>query len=137
MANFIYGKTKQALFNGQINFSANNYKLLFIKSSLYTPSQNSDEFVSNINASAIAYRTGNISNITNTLGTIDAADITVDSYSGGPFEAVVLYQVGSTDSSSRLLFYIDTGIGLPYTFTNQELPITINWSNTLTKIMSL
>jgi hypothetical protein len=137
MANFIYGKAKQALFNGQINFSANNYKLLFIKSSLYTPSQNSDEFVSNINASAIAYRTGNISNITNTLGTIDAADITIDSYSSGPFEAVVLYQVGSTDSSSRLVFYIDTGIGLPYTLTNDQVPITINWSNTLTKIMSL
>lgn len=137
MANFIYGKAKQALLNGQINFSANNYKLLFVKSSLYTPSQDSDEFVSNVNASAITDRTGYISNISNTLGVIDAADITIDSYSGGPFEAVILYQVGSTDAASRLLFYIDTGIGLPYTLTNEQVPITINWSNTLTKIMSL
>jgi len=137
MANFIYGKAKQALFNGQINFLANNYKLLFIKSSLYTPSQNSDEFVSNINTSAISFRTDNISGITNVLGVIDANDISESSYSGGPFEAVVLYQVGSTDSTSRLVFYIDTGIGLPYTLTNQNVPITISWSNALTKIMSL
>jgi len=137
MANFVYGKAKQALLNGQINFSANNYKLLFIKSSLYTFSQDSDEFVSNISANAITARTDNIANITNTLGVLDADDVTIASYSGGPFNVVVLYQVGVADSSSRLVFYIDTGIGLPYTFTNQELPITINWSNTLTKIMSL
>ena len=137
MSNFVYGKAKQALLNGQINFSANNYKLLFINTSLYTPSQNSDEFVSNVNASAITSRSDNISGITNVLGVLDANDVSVSSYSGGPFEAVVLYQVGSTDSTSRLIFYIDTGIGLPYTLTNQNVPITINWSNALTKIMSL
>jgi hypothetical protein len=137
MSNFIYGKAKQALLNGQINFSANNYKLLFIDSSLYTPSQNSDEFVSNVNTSAIKARTDNISGITNILGVLDADDVNVASYSGGSFQAVVLYQVGSTDSTSRLIFYIDTGIGLPYTLINQNVPITINWSNALTKIMSL
>ena len=137
MSNFVYGKAKQALLNGQINFSANNYKLLFIDSSLYTPSQNSDEFVSNVNTSAIKARTDNISGITNILGVLDADDVNVASYSGGSFQAVVLYQVGSTDSTSRLIFYIDTGIGLPYTLINQNVPITINWSNALTKIMSL
>lgn len=137
MANFIYGKAKQALLNGQINFSASNYKLLLINSSLYTPSQNSDEFVSNVNTSAITARSNNISSITNVLGVLDADDVNIVSYSGGSFQAVVLYQVGSTDSSSRLVFYIDTGIGLPYTLTNQNVPITINWSNALTKIISL
>jgi hypothetical protein len=137
MANFIYGKAKQALLNGQINFSASNYKLLLINSSLYTPSQNSDEFVSNVNTSAITARSDNISSITNVLGVLDADDVNIASYSGGSFQAVVLYQVGSTDSSSRLVFYIDTGIGLPYTLTNQNVPITINWSNALTKIISL
>ncbi len=104
---------------------------------MYVSSQDSDEFVSDINTSAINFRTDNISGITNILGVIDANDINIPSYTGGPFQAVVLYQVGSTDSSSRLLFYIDTGIGLPYTLTNQNIPITIYWSDTLSKIISL
>ena len=65
---------------------------------------------------------------------------TIESIISAKIEIAYEYLVindGSTDSTSRLIFYIDTGIGLPYTLTNQNVPITINWSNALTKIMSL
>ena len=104
MSNFIYKKTKQALLNGAINFSANQFKVLFLKSSEYTPDEDVDEFVSDIPSSAISARSSNIGNLSNTLGIVDGDDVIVDNYNGGTFEAIAFYQVGSSDSDSRLIF---------------------------------
>lgn len=137
MSNFIYKKAKQALFNGQINISANQYKILLLKTSIYTANQNLDEFVSDIPSTAITVRSGNISNITNTLGIIDGDDVIIDEYNGGAFEALAFYQVGSSDSNSRLIFYIDTSQGLPYVVTASNTTVTILWNNEINKILAI
>ena len=75
MSNFVYPKTKQAILNGEINFSSNQFKVLLVDSSQYTPNQQTDEFLSDINLNARVYTTSSISNLTNTLGTIDGVVI--------------------------------------------------------------
>jgi len=137
LSNFIYKKTKQALLNGAINFSANQFKVLFLKSSEYTPDEDVDEFVSDIPSSAISARSSNIGNLSNTLGIVDGDDVIVDNYNGGTFEAIAFYQVGSSDSDSRLIFYIDTSEGLPYIVTANNTTVTILWSNEINKILSI
>lgn len=137
MSNFIYKKTKQAFLNGGINFSSNQFKVLFLKSSEYTPDEDVDEFVSDIPSSAISARSSNIGNISNTLGIVDGDDVIVDNYNGGTFEAIAFYQVGSSDSNSRLIFYIDTSEGLPYIVTANNTTVTILWSNEINKILSI
>ena len=112
MANFVYGKAKQALLNGQINVLSNSLKILIVDSS-YVPSANSDQYVSNINPSYIKNRSAIIQNVTNTLGVLDADDITIIEHDGSAFKAIVLYENGISDSDSRLIAYIDTSIGLP------------------------
>lgn len=136
MANFVYGKAKQALLNGQINVLSNSLKILIVNSS-YVPSVNSDEYVSNINPSYIKNRSAIIQNVTNTLGVLDADDITILEHDGAAFKAIVLYENGISDSDSRLIAYIDTSIGLPFAGVNFSLPVTIIWSNDLSKILSL
>lgn len=136
MANFVYGKAKQALLNGQINVLSNSLKILIVNSS-YVPSANSDQYVSNINPSYIKNRSAIIQNVTNTLGVLDADDITILEYDGAAFKAIILYENGISDSDSRLIAYIDTSIGLPFAGVNFSLPITIIWSNDLSKILSL
>lgn len=137
MSNFVYGKFKEALFNGQINILSNNYRIVLLNKSSYTPNQNTHEFLSDIPSSAIKAVSSNISNITNTLGTIDANDISFSSYSGQYFDAIVMYQVGASDASSRLIFFIDTSSGLPFNGSNSSLPVTIIWNNEISKILSL
>lgn len=137
MSNFIYKKTKQAFLNGGISFSSNQFKVLFLKSSEYTPDEDVDEFVSDIPSSAISARSSNIGNISNTLGIVDGDDVIVDNYNGGTFEAIAFYQVGSSDSNSRLIFYIDTSEGLPYIVTANNTTVTILWSNEINKILSI
>ena len=135
MANFVYGKAKQSLLNGQINVLSNSLKILIVDSS-YVPSANSDQYVSNINPSYIKNRSA-IQNITNTLGVLDADDITILEHDGAAFKAIVLYENGISDSDSKLIAYIDTSIGLPFAGVNFSLPVTIIWSNDLSKILSL
>jgi len=136
MANFVYGKAKQSLLNGQINVLSNSLKILLVNSS-YVPSANSDQYVSNINSTYIKNRTAAIQNVTNTLGVLDADDIAIAEHDGSSFKAIVLYQNGTSDSDSKLIAYIDTSIGLPFAGVNFSLPVTIIWSNDLSKILSL
>ena len=136
MSNFIYGKAKEAMLNGQINVASNSLKVLLVSSS-YVPSVNSDQYVSNINVNHIINRSGAIQNVTNTLGVLDASDIVISEHDGSAFNAVVLYQNGTSDSDSRLISYIDTSAGLPFVGVNFSLPVTIIWNNSFSKIISL
>ena len=136
MANLVYGKAKTGLLTGLINTSASQYALLLVDKSLYTIDAVSDEFVSNIPALAIKARTENISGITVNNGVLDANDLTI-LHNGAAFDAIISYQVGSTDANSRLFFYIDSSTGLPYSGSNSSSSITIVWSNTVSKILSL
>jgi hypothetical protein len=136
MSNFVYGKAKEAMLNGQINVVSNSLKVLLVSSS-YVPSINSDQYVSNINVNHIINRSGVIQNVTNTLGVLDASDIVISEHDGSAFNAVVLYQNGTSDSDSRLISYIDTSAGLPFAGVNFSLPVTIIWNNSFSKIISL
>jgi len=137
MANFIYKKTKEALLNGDIAVDTNDLKILFVDTTNYTANQNTDEFVSDINSSAIKQRSTALTNKTTTNGTLDADDVYTSEYVGNSFSAIVLYQVGSSDSNSRLICYIDTSDGLPFEGSNSPLAVTINWSNDSNKILSI
>ena len=136
MANFVYKKAKQNILNGNINFSSNNFKVLFTSSS-YTANENTDEFVSNIPSGSIVHRSENIANITNTLGVIDGNDFTFSLPPNTAIDAAVLYQVGVNDSSSILLLHIDTASGLPFPGSSQSVTVSVNWSNEASKILSL
>lgn len=136
MANFIYGKAKQSLLNGEFNISSDSLKVLLVTES-YVPNQNIDQFVSNISGSYIKQRTSSLTNVTNTLGVIDADNVLVSNYDGSAFKALVIYKDSGTDATSRLLAYIDTATGIPFLGINATTDITINWSNGSNKIISL
>ena len=136
MANFIYNKAKQAILNGEFDFSTNSFRVLFT-TNLYTPNQNVHEFVSDIGSSGIAVRVPTLNNISNNLGVVDADDITFSLPANTSIVAMVFYQLGVSDADSRLLFYVDTSEGLPYPGSSEEVTVTIAWNNSSTKILSI
>ena len=135
MSNFIYGKAKQAFLNGDIDLGTNALKVAFIKTSLYTPSANTDEFLSDIPTAAKVYRSSGLSNVSTLLGTIDAEDFNAE-YDGSAFQAIVMYQYGTSDSDSRLVAFLDTSEGLPFPGTLDSTILSLQWNNTSTKIIS-
>lgn len=137
MANFLYKKAKQSILNAEVNFTSNNLKLLIIDKTYYTPDENTDQYVSDIPANAIKKRSNNIQNVTNSLGVIDANDISIADYNGGFFDAIVMYVDAGSDSTSKLIFFIDSSSGLPFDVSNSITPITIIWSDLSNKILSI
>jgi len=137
MANTVYAKAKQALLEGDLDLTGQSLKVLFIKKSLYTPNFLTNQYVSDIPTAAIVFRTANIGNVTAQNGILDATDLLEESYSGGTFDGIILYQVGLSDSSSRLIFFIDESEGLPFTATGESLLLTLQWNNESGKILSL
>jgi|694.fasta_scaffold09395_16 hypothetical protein len=126
MANFVYGKAKQALLNGGFNFSSNNFKVALVKSS-YTPSQNVHEFLSDISNANIAYVTENIPSLVNNLGVVNSQDFVFTLPENTAFNAAVIYQVGSSQSNSRLLSYTDTASGFPFTGSQNSVTVAFDW----------
>lgn len=137
MANFIYSKAKEAILKGQVNVVSNALRILLIDKNIYTPNQSSDNYVSQISPSAIKQRSTNLNNVTCLLGVVDADDVIMSDYDGSPFDAVILYKVGSSDSDSLLLFFIDTATGLPFPGSSSTSPVTIVWDNGPNKIISI
>jgi hypothetical protein len=138
MANFIYKKAKEAILNGEINFSSNSFKALLVDINAYTVSESTHQFVSDVAAESIMKRSNNLSLVTNTLGVIDADDLIISDYTGEAFGAIILYQVGYSDSVSRLIFYIDSSSGLPFSGSSNNTPVTIFWDKTsINKILSI
>ena len=136
MANFVYKKAKESMLSGEINLSANSLKVAFIDTSLYTPNQNTDEFLSVIPTAAKKYRSAALSNVSNNLGVLDADDLTIV-HDGAAFNAIVFYQYGTADSDSRLIAFIDDSEGLPFAGTTDSSSMTLQWNNSSTKIISL
>jgi hypothetical protein len=137
MANSVYGKAKQNILNGNINFSSNQFKVLLVKSSLYSINLNTHENVSDIPVLAIVARSSSLTNVTNTLGVVDGNDLIIALNGNQSFDAVILYQNGTTDANSKLIFYIDTAEGLPYPGSLDSINVSIMWSNNSIKILSL
>lgn len=137
MANFIYKKAKQSFLRGEINAALNNFKVLLIDTTHYIANQSIDQYVSDIDPAAIKSRSENLSNITTTDGILNASNANISNHDGSAFSAIIMYQVGVADASSRLIFYIDSSENLPYLGNAVSVPVTISWSSSSTKILSL
>ena len=136
MANFVYTKAKQSLLRGEINSSSSNYKVALINSDNYSPNISVDQYFSDIPANAIVGISDNIQNVSSVNGVLDGDDVSI-AHDGAAFDSMVVYQVGSSNSNSRLFFYIDSSPGLPFEGSNSSLSVTITWSDTASKILAL
>lgn len=136
MANFIYKKAKESFLKGEINLYSNTIKVLILNNS-YNPNAETHQFVSDINSSYIEARSSALNNKSVVLGVFDADDIDIPDYSGNSFNSLALYVDSGSDSTSRLIAYIDSSTGIPFSSANVSATITIVWNNDSTKIISL
>lgn len=117
MADFLYGKGRQKFLEGSIAWLTDNIKALLADSAFYTPTQNTDEYKSDISGSAIPTNgvSGNFANKTSTLGVADADDVVLTSVTGAQSEYIVIYKDTGTAATSPLIAKIDSYTGLPVT----------------------
>lgn len=135
MANALYNKAKKAFLDGNINLLTDTLKVVLVDSADYTVNLSTDEFLSDIPAGGRIATSNALSNKVTTDGIFDADDSEFTSVSGDVFEAAVLYLDTGVEGTSRLIAYLDTATGLP--FTPHGGPLQIRWSSGADKIFAI
>ena len=135
MANGLYNKGREGFLSGQINMSSNDIRAILVDTADYIVNLATHDFLDDVPAAARVAVSAAMASKTITDGIFDAADVTWSAVSGDPSEAIVIYQHTGTESTSRLIAYIDTATGLPVIPNGGN--ITVTWDSGTNKIFKL
>jgi hypothetical protein len=128
MANVIYPKCKEALWQGNIDLASSNVKAVLVDLADYTYSA-AHEYLSSVAAGARVATSANLASKSFTDGVFDCADFSFTSVTGDQSEALVYYVDSGSDATSRLIAFKDTGItGMPITPDGNNIDVTVNAS---------
>jgi hypothetical protein len=149
MPNTLYDKAREAFLNGQIKWSgvgSDEIRIALITSG-YTLDVANHTTLSQIkdaqNKTAILQKSVPLENKTSDKGVADASDVTFSVANGntavpaGEVRAIIIYQAGPTESTSKLIAYLDQINGLPIKTTASATDLTIHWDNGTNKIFKL
>jgi hypothetical protein len=135
MASALYDKGREGFLDGSIDWDTDDIRAILVDTGAYTFSAAHD-FLDDVAAPARISVSSALGSKTVTSGVADAADVTFTAVTGASVEAIILYKHTGTDSTSRLIAYIDTASsGLPVTPNGGD--ITIQWDNGANKIFKL
>lgn len=135
MANALYGKGREGFLDGSIDWDTDDIRIILIDDADYSKSIDVDDNLDDIAGAARVAVSDALASKTVTLGVADATDKTWSSVSGDPSEEIVGYYHTGVESTSRLIFNIDTATGLPVTPNGGD--ITVSWDDGANKIFKL
>lgn len=122
--NDLYDYGRQAILDGSIDYGSDSIRVALVSSS-YGPNLSSDEFLSDVPSGAIVATSDPLTGKTEAAGVARADNATLNSVSGAHIAYLVIYKDTGAPTTSRLLAFIDTATGLPYTPNGGS--ITISW----------
>lgn len=142
MANALYDKGREGFLDGSIDWDTAVIKVVLVDTAGLTVDLTTNQFLSAIASGNRIATSGALTSKTVTAGVADAADVTFTAVTGASVEAIVIYQSSAVtggadvaDTAQRLIAYIDTGTGLPFTPNGGD--ITVQWDNGSNKIFKL
>jgi len=134
MADSIFIKAIDALAAAGINLTSDTIKVVALTSG-YTANMSTHQYLSDVTSGA-RKATATLSSKSFTSGVFDAADATFTSVAGGStITQLVIYKDTGTESTSPLIWRIDSYTGLPYTTDGGD--ITLAWPNDANKIFKI
>ncbi len=135
MANALYDKGRENFLGGDIDWDANNIKLVFIDEADDTIDLAADDALDDRAVGSRVATSGNFTTKTKVAGVANADPVTVNTVSGDTFESFDIHKDTGTESSSLLICNIDTATGLPLTPNGGN--ITVTWDSGANKIFKL
>lgn len=135
MANALYEKGREAFLAGDAAWDSDDIRLVLIDEADDTIDLANDDNLDDRAGAARVATSGSLASKTTTNGVADAADVTLVAVTGDQAESIDGYKHTGTESTSRLLFNIDTATGLPVTPNGGD--ITIQWQNSDPRIFKL
>jgi len=135
MANSFYSKGLENFLAGNLDWDANDVRLVLIDEDDDAPVLATDDALDDILAGARVDTSGSFTTKAVTDGHADADDVTLTTVTGDEFESFTIYYHTGTESTSLLMVNIDTATGLPCTPNGGD--ITIQWDDGTDKIFTL
>lgn len=135
MANVLYAKGRQGFLDGSIDWDTDDIRAILIDTADYTVNLSTHDNLDDIPGAARVAVSGALAGKTVVDGVADANDVTFSAVSGDECEALVLYKHTGTESTSRLIAYIDSASGLPVTPNGGD--IEVQWADGDDKIFRL
>jgi hypothetical protein len=125
----------EGLISGLIDMDTDDIRVILLGTG-YTY-DSADEFVSDLTpgSNEIARSAAGLSGKSVTDGVFDATDLVFTALSGAQVKSVVLFKHTGSDATARVLLYLDTGTGFP--FTPNGADFTIAWDNGANKIFKI
>ena len=133
--NALYNKGREGFLTASINMSSGDIRAILVDTADYTVNLATHDMLDDVIAGSRVAVSGAMASKTVTDGIFDAADITWTAVTGDPAEAVIIYLHTGTESTSRLIAYIDTATGLPVIPNGGN--ITVTWDSGANKIFKL
>lgn len=134
MANALYDKAREEYLDGLLDWGADDVRVCLVRST-YTFSA-AHTSMSDI-STADNGRSAALASKTVTGGVADAADTSLTATGAVACNALVIFKHTGTDSTARLIAYIDTPTsGLPFTPSASQT-VNITWDNGANKIFKL
>jgi hypothetical protein len=132
MANALYDSGREGILDRSIDMTG-DVRAMLVKSS-YTFSA-AHKFLADLGAVDNG-RSAALASHDYTAGVFDAADSTLTATAAAASGSLVLFQQTGSDATARVIAYIDTATGLPFTpAAGQAVPLT--WDNGANKIFKL
>ena len=135
MANALYDKGREGFLDGSIDWDTNTIKVVLVDTNDYTVNLATHDNLDDIPSAARVATSGALTGKTVTGGVADADDVTFSSVTGDQSEALIIYKDTGTESTSRLIAYIDSATGLPVTPNGGDISVVFdNGSNKIFKL---
>jgi len=135
MSNQLFDAGREGFLTGAVDWSTNTIRAVMVNTSVYTVSIAGHAWLSDISADARVATSSPFSSKTTAAGIAGAASATFTSVSGPICRALVIYRDTGSASTSRLLAYITSAVGLPVTPDGGT--ITIQWDTGQNRIFKL
>lgn len=135
MANALYDLGRQAFLNADIDWAADDIRVILVDNGAYTVNLATHDFLDDVPGGARIAVSAALGGKTSTAGVADANNVTFTAVSGASVESIVLYKHTGVEATSNLIGYIDTATNLPITPNGGD--ITVSWDNGANKIFKL
>lgn len=136
MANALYDTGRNAFLTGDIDWVADDIRIILIDAGAYTVDLANHDFLDDVPGGArIATGGASLANKTAVAGVADADDFTFTGVTGATVEAILIYKHTGVDATSQLIAYLDTATGL--TLTPSGGDVLVRWSSGANKIFKL
>lgn len=133
MASAMFNPGREGFLDGSIDWDTNDMRVMLVRST-YTFDA-TDKFISDLGAVDNG-RSAALASKTVTDGVADAADTSLTATAAVACNAIVVFQHTGSDATARVIAYIDTGTGLPFTPAASQV-VNVTFDNGANKIFKL